>query len=370
LVLVLGMRTTQGIMVTVVLTLIMGIFSGWGVAQDKTPASAQSEIRVWTDLTGRKISAALVGFKDKDTLILRLGDGRKLPFPVSKLSAGDEAFARKAYGKHMKGDGGQNVPTAASSFTIDKPFVNSLGMRFVPVPITGGPTDGKEVLFCSWETRLSDYEAFTRKEQKDNPEIAMRETSFSQKRDQPAVAMNWKGAEAFCVWLTGKEQKTGKITQTQQYRLPTDHEWSCAVGIGGQEDASASKFSKSGKIAGVYPWGNAFPPTDEVVNIYGEEVKKNPYEANRVPISGYDDDFDRTSSVGSFKPNKFGLYDMGGNVMEWCQDWFDQSVKFRAWRGGGWHSYEKDLLLSSYRQGALETYTTSFLGFRVVLVSK
>ncbi len=368
------MRISQGIIVAVVLTLINGNFSSWGVAEEKNPTSTKSEIRVWTDLTGKQVRAALIGFKDKDTLILRLGDGRNLPYPISKLSAGDGTFAREAYGKHMKGSGavksGQSGSPAGNSVTIEKPFVNSLSMRFVPVPITGGPTDGQIVLFSIWETRLSDYEAFTRKMLKENPEIAMRETEFSQKRNQPAVAMSWIGADAFCVWLTKKELKSGKINQNQQYRLPTSHEWSCAVGIGKMEDASAKPYTKSGKIAGVYPWGNSFPPTTEVANLYGEEVKKNPYETNRVPIAGYKDDYDRTAPVGSFKANKYGLYDMGGNVMEWCQNWADEAVKFRAWRGGGWHSYEKDLLLSSSRSGALESYSTVFIGFRVVLVSK
>ncbi len=368
------MKTLKEAMAKVMFILVIGSLSSWGVAKEQAPTTVQSAARVWTDSKGREISAALVGFKDKDTLILRLGDGRNLPYPISKLSTGDRAFASEAYAKHMKGGAalmnGQRGLILDGSVTIDKPFVNSLSMRFVPVLITGGPTDGQRVLFSIWETRLSDYESFTRKKLKENPEIAMLETEFSQKRNQPAVAMKWAGADAFCVWLTEKEQKSGKIGQNEQYRLPTSHEWSCAVGIGEMEDALAKPYTKSGKIDGIYPWGKSFPPSGEVANLYGEEVKRNPYETNRVPISGYKDDFDRTAPVGSFKANKYGLFDMGGNVMEWCQNWADEEVKFRAWRGGGWHSYEKDTLLSSYRSGGPANFATSFLGFRVVLVSK
>ncbi|MDP1590426.1 MAG: serine/threonine-protein kinase, partial [Prosthecobacter sp.] len=53
-----------------------------------------------------------------------------------------------------------------SKATKDKPFVNNLGMKFVPVPISGGPTDGKTVLFSMWDTRVQDYEVFANETQR------------------------------------------------------------------------------------------------------------------------------------------------------------------------------------------------------------
>ena len=64
--------------------------------------------------------------------------------------------------EEMKSGPGKE-PVAAitpADATKDNPFVNSLGMRFVPVPITGGPSDGKRVLFSVWETRVKDYAAY------------------------------------------------------------------------------------------------------------------------------------------------------------------------------------------------------------------
>ncbi|GAH08724.1 unnamed protein product, partial [marine sediment metagenome] len=116
--------------------------------------------------------------------------------------------------------------------TQDKPFENSLGMRFVPVPITGGPSNGKRVLFSIWETRVKDYEVFI----KENLKIEWSGKRIKQQEDHPAVFMTWQDAVGFCKWLTVKARKGGKLSKDEAYRLPTDHEWSCAVGIGELED--------------------------------------------------------------------------------------------------------------------------------------
>ena len=77
--------------------------------------------------------------------------------------------------------------------------------------------------------------------------------------------VNWDDAKAFCAWLSKKEGKT--------YRLPTDHEWSIAVGIGDQEDEKATPEEKSGKIPGVFPWGEDWPPPKGAGN-YSDESRK------------------------------------------------------------------------------------------------
>jgi formylglycine-generating enzyme required for sulfatase activity len=96
------------------------------------------------------------------------------------------------------------------------------------------------------------------------------------------------------------------------------------VGIGKEEDASHTPAAKNGKVSG-YPWGKEFPPPAKTGNYNGEETSSNPVSGQK-PIPGYNGGFDRTAPVGSFPANALGLFDLGGNGYEWCQDCFDPSV--------------------------------------------
>src|SRR6516165_4938054 len=164
-----------------------------------------------------------------------------------------------------------SAPTAAGATTPnaklaarEKPFENTVGMRFVPVPIKGGPTDGKRVLFSIWDTRVQDYAVYAGENEGASGEWKDVEwQGMKQGPTHPVVNVSWEDARAFCAWLTKKEQAAGKIGPREEYRLPTDHEWSCAVGIGEQEEARTIPDGKNMKIKDVYPWGNAWPtPAD------------------------------------------------------------------------------------------------------------
>ena len=244
-----------------------------------------------------------------------------------------------------------------STATKEHPFVNSLGMKFVPVP-------GTDVLFSVWETRVEDYQAFcdARGKTWDKPR-------FPQSADHPAVKVSWNDATEFCEWLSGKEGK--------KYRLPTDHEWSCAVGIGDQEDAAASPQSKSGKIADVFPWGEQWPPPNDAGNYTGQEcntpaglaaLKAAGYDAsNWTVIEEFNDGNVFTAAAGSFRPNKLGIFDLGGNVWEGCQDQYDPDSTERVLRGGSWYPDSRDLLLSSFRLSIPPAHRNQSVGFRVVV---
>jgi len=240
-----------------------------------------------------------------------------------------------------------------SSFTLKpEPFTNSLGMKFVPVP-------GTRVLFCLWETRVRDYTAYAAV----NPEVDMewRAHEFmghKQGPDHPVVAVSWEDAKAFCIWLSTKEGRS--------YRLPTDHEWSVAVGIGDREDAKASPNSKDGSVEGEYPWGRAWPPPPHSGNYSGDE------SAGSLKVEGYRDPFPFTAPVGSFPANIFGLHDLGGNVWEWVEDSGEPGSRYRVLRGGSWSGAsilndESRVMLSSSREGMDPDARRRVDGFRIVL---
>ncbi len=117
------------------------------------------------------------------------------------------------------------------------------------------------------------------------------------------------------------------------YRLPTEAEWEYAAG-GGQlsKNYSYSGSNNIDKIA--WYWRNC---GDTVLT---EKWNYQILENNNC----------RTRPVGTKKPNELGLYDMTGNVREWCEDWFESyeipSGQFRSQRGGGWIGVENYMKVS------------------------
>jgi formylglycine-generating enzyme required for sulfatase activity len=134
------------------------------------------------------------------------------------------------------------------------------------------------------------------------------------------------------------------------------------VGLG--HEVGDTPGEKNGRITGVYPWGKQWPPPKGAGNYCGAESK--PW-ADEV-IEGYDDGYAHTSPVGSFAPNKFGLYDMGGNAWQWCEDWYDTEQRYRVLRGASWYEFSPFNLLSSARYyGGAPDGRCNGGGFRCVI---
>jgi len=161
--------------------------------------------------------------------------------------------------------------------------------------------------------------------------------------NRPVERVSWNDAVAFCEKLS---QKTGK-----NYRLPSEAEWEYAC--------------RAGTTTPFY-FGESITP--DLVNYNGN------YTYASAPKGKYRQ---QTTDVGTFPPNSFGLYDMHGNVWEWCQDdWQEDYINapingialisrsnFKLLRGGSW-DYNPDVCRSAYRHYYL-AYDNN-IGFRVV----
>jgi formylglycine-generating enzyme len=163
-----------------------------------------------------------------------------------------------------------------------------------------------------------------------NPKYSWSNPGFPQNDDHPVVNVTWNDAQRMCEWLSKKEGK--------KYRLPTEAEWEYAC--------RANTNTR-------YHSGNDPESLTQVANTYDETTKKNWMQWEPYALRGKDG-FAFTAPVGSFRPNAFGLYDMHGNVWEWCNDWHSDTyyaespvndppgppqgdVKVR--RGGSWHTW-------------------------------
>ena len=156
--------------------------------------------------------------------------------------------------------------------------------------------------------------------------------------DYPIVWVSWHNAQAFCAWLS---RKTGK-----SYTLPTEAQWEYACRAG---STTRFSFGDSDSDLGAYGWYSG--------------------NSNR-----------RTHPVGTKRPNGWGLYDMHGNVWEWCLDWFGDypstpqtnptgpnTGSNRVLRGGSWHDYPH-YCRSARRSWFSPAFTSLSSGFRVVVV--
>lgn len=250
----------------------------------------------------------------------------------------------------------QSQTDIPASATKGKPFVNSLGMRFVPVPDTN-------VLFCIHETRRQDYAKYAKSVIGADTywQVVERDGIPSgHEDDHPVAGVSWGDAGEFCKWLSEKEGRT--------YRVPTDREWSIAVGIGELEPPTYSGTDKIPQVPGHFPWESQLPVrVDQKIGNYADSTWRETYPAASY-IENYRDGYATTAPVMSFSPNRLGIYDLGGNVQEWVEDWAYRGNVYKILRGGAFSSNRFDLdLLSSERNGQVPYIRWNDIGFRVVL---
>lgn len=280
--------------------------------------------------------------------VYQSGSGSSAPLSGLASAQVDRVLANLA--RQLQSHVRQARRSLAAAATRENPFINSLGMPFVPVPGTG-------VLFGIWQTRVLDYAVYAG--QRFAVDQTWREVAFAgciQETGHPVVNVSAQDAQDFCAWLSSREGLA--------YRLPTDHEWSCAAGLSPMETAGSTPAQKDLQVRNHFPWGTQWPPPPGSGNFAGTETEALGFD----PISGYQDGYLFTAPVGSFQPNAFGLHDLSGNVWEWCLDAYDpKTPSKKVARGGSWRDGDPIRLSSSLRRPALATKRRHDLGFRCVL---
>lgn len=250
------------------------------------------------------------------------------------------------------------IPLAALAvlaWAQDKPrskesFTNSLKMKLVLIPAgkftMGSPesekdrgagekqheVEIKEPFFLGiHEVRVRDFRAFVDDDgykteaEKAGDKDTWKSALITQTEDHPIVKVSWNDAVAFCAWLSKKEGK--------KYRLPTEAEWEYACRAG-----TKTQFHSGDDEAGL----------KEVANFR---------------TAG-------TTPVGQFKANAFGLFDMHGNVYEWCEDLYQAGGSGRVIRGGSWDWCDSaGSWRSASRRERGPSNRSDYLGFRVARVS-
>ncbi len=285
-----------------------------------------------------------------------MANGKELgqtPLVIEEVKPGDVTYELRLSG-HKPGSVSGKVEPQQQTFLAARlektvgpapgqAFTNSLGMKFVPLG---------HVQISIWETRVQDYEAFCRATSR-----RYEPPDFHQTPTDPVVKVSWFDAVAFCKWLTEKEHDENLIDDREAYRLPTDAEWSMAVGL--VNESGPTPEARDGKIKNEFPWGKQWPPPNDAGNYAGISGKR------RIA----------TLPAGSLKSNSIGLYDVGGNVWEWCLDTYkgDNSATGRDWgvlRGGSWATRNRLEMQSSYRNVVDRNERDVIYGFRCVLATK
>jgi len=213
---------------------------------------------------------------------------------------------------------------------------------------TDGERDGKGAYGINEAGKIEEMHA----------KFTWKSPGFEQTDEHPVVDVSWTDAKAFCQWLSKKEKKT--------YRLPTEAEWEYACRAG-----TKTAYSHGADPEGLAAVGNG-----------ADATARAKYPGWSIGIKAKDGHV-FTAPVGQFKANAFGLFDMHGNVWEWCEDWYEPNSypkekqvdptgpatgKAKVQRGGGWSSDAKRLRSAARVGRDSVAYRGCYQGFRVAMV--
>jgi formylglycine-generating enzyme required for sulfatase activity len=262
-------------------------------------------------------------------LVSLLGADLKPPLPALPF---EDAQARKVQAQW------------AAAFSLEPELTNCIGMKLVLIPgarFDMGPNGSKRRVTLTrpyylgvTEVTMGQYRRF-----KADHQVPGSADEFN-KDDRPVAHVNWHEARAFCAWLS--EQPDEKEA-SRVYTLPTEAQWEWAARAG---TTTTRYFGDTDKGQADYTWFNV---------TYTTNPKNESNGRGRQP-------------VGKLKPNAWGLYDMLGNVWEWCDDRRGDEatgeVRDPVMRGGSWRSGAFHCTAVAHDPGSPEQRGDN-IGFRV-----
>ena len=219
----------------------------------------------------------------------------------------------------------------------------SATLKYDPTPVLNRDFVNSFGQSMRWVAPLKEWVAAHEVTQKVYQAVSNKNPSAFKGEDRPVESVSWYDAKRFCEKLTIDERSRGTLPKGFVYDLPSDQEWSVFVGGARLEDAVTSRL---GQLEG-------------------------------------------TAAVGTSQPNEYGLFDVRGNVWEWCDDWYSQTILNRSreakspsnpsWvgterkvlRGGSWSRSSGYDLATGYRLAVQPSKEDRYdSGFRVVLKRK
>jgi formylglycine-generating enzyme required for sulfatase activity len=244
------------------------------------------------------------------------------------------------------------APSAGPPAEPPKAITKNLGMKFVLVPKgtfwmggEGGKPGERQVQIPQdfylgvypvtqgqWEAVMGSNPSYFSRTGKGKDEVE--EISDADLKQFPVEQVSWEDAEKFIRKLNERETTVSGWL----YRLPTEEEWeyACRGGASSKEDCSFDFYVDQ--------------PTNHLSS------KKANFGSN----------LGRTTKVGSYQPNRLGIYDLHGNVWEWIRSVKDRYETLRVFRGGGWSSHVS-LCRAASRSGGMSWNRHHYLGFRLAL---
>jgi autotransporter-associated beta strand protein len=258
------------------------------------------------------------------------GDYQFLPGPL----AGSQTFSATNLGANQQATFNNQTSTVTVTNTVTDPFVTWID-GFTP-----------NALLPDEASKLPSADPDGDGTSEPIPDASWAKPGFEQDDQSPVTCVTWDDAQAYVTWLS---RSTGET-----YRLLSESEWEYAARAG-----TATPFS----------FGSTISPSQAN------------YGGNFTYANGSTGEYrERTTAVGSFASNAFGLFDMHGNVWEWVEDCFAEnyaagqpsdgsafrsdSCSNRVNRGGSWYGYPQ-FLRSANRDGDAPSNRLNFLGFRV-----